>query len=99
MLGKLILLDFSSRGNIDTKTAMYKIKQEVWKLNEKEWYNNVWNDKNKPNGNKLRYYRQYKHKCSTDVYLLCNIQYSHRRILAMLRSDTLPLHIESGRHK
>jgi hypothetical protein len=54
-------------------------------------------DKNCPNGNKLRTYRMHKNRLNTEEYVKLVSRYN-RSTLAKLRCGSLPLNIETGRY-
>ena len=62
-----------------------------------QWENDLFNDQNLINGNKLRTYRCFKSRFITEDYVKLNIPRHELRILSMLRCGTLPLHVETGR--
>ena len=62
-----------------------------------QWGNDLFNDQNLINGNKLRTYISFKSRLVTEDYVKLNIPRHERRILSMLRCGTLPLHVETGR--
>ena len=62
-----------------------------------QWENDLPNDPNLINGNKLRTYRCFKSRLVTEDYVKLIIPRHERRILSMLRCGTLPLHVETGR--
>ncbi|CAC5407306.1 unnamed protein product [Mytilus coruscus] len=49
---------------ISTKVAMKKVIEQVNSINNTEWQRELFNDRGKDNGNKLRTYRKYKSNCS-----------------------------------
>ena len=59
----------------------------------------MFNDNGCVNGNKLRTFRLYKDRLSTENYVTANISRGERSVFAKLRSGTLPLEIETGRFK
>ena len=61
-----------------------------------QWGNDLFNDQNLINGNKLRTYISFKSRLVTEDYVRLNITRHERRILSMLRCGTLPLHVETG---
>ena len=64
-----------------------------------DWTNELFDDRNTINGNKLRTYRKYKTQLFDILsYWKVVVNRSHRRILANFRSDALPLAIETSRY-
>ena len=63
-----------------------------------EWTKDLWNDRNKPNGNKLRTYRTYMFEKSTSYYVKQTRRRDHRSVFAKFRNGSLPLLIETGRY-
>jgi hypothetical protein len=59
---------------------------------------NLHDDRNQVNGNKLRTYRTYKTQLCTSAYVKSVLIRSHRQVLANFRSGSLPLAIETGRY-
>ena len=63
---------------------------------QNDWWHELHNDKNCPNGNKLRKYRL--HKCRMDAeHYVKYLSKLERSTLAKLRCGSLPLNIECGR--
>jgi hypothetical protein len=54
----------------------------------KKWLDN---NRNQPNGNKLRTYRLYKENVNAEQFVLSNIPRSVRRTMALFRTGALPL--------
>ena len=84
--------EFSQAGVLnDLRTILENLDQEQW------WFN-VLDDRNCPNGNKLRTYRIHKSILQTEIYVK-EIPRFNRSTLAKLRCGSLPLNIETGRYK
>ena len=87
--------------NFELYTSRFIVNTVQEKLNVcdvEKWHHNLWNDVNKPNGNKLRTYRKFKSELVAEPYLLLNQNTYQRRSLSKLRIGVLPLEIETGRH-
>lgn len=54
--------------NYTSKYRLLHIKKILFEMDEKEWHEQLYNDNNKPNGNKLRTYRLYKNNLVTCHY-------------------------------
>ena len=63
-----------------------------------EWEEDLWNDREMINGNKLRVYREYKKNPEVEMYLKLGIPHYKRRYFSMLRAGSLPLNVETGRY-
>jgi hypothetical protein len=74
-----------------------KAKSALHKADQEQWYRSLWNDVGNENGNKLRLYRLFKERLEPDSYVTSNIPQSYKRVLAKLRTGSLPLEIELGR--
>ena len=102
MLGELLqsleLGHFQGFMGINSHFLVTTVKERLGVLDDNHWSQNLWNDVNKPNGNKLRTYRTYKTELHVEPYLLLNVSKLQRRSLAKLRLGVLPLAIETGRH-
>ena len=77
---------------------MYDIKTKLYEIEKQEWVEKLYQDRNEPNGNKLRTYRLYKNVLETSSYLKNVNDRQHRRILSNFRSGSQPLAIETGRY-
>ena len=67
-------------------------------MDNDEFVRDLFNDTNNVNGNKLRVYYLYKTKVKTEKYLKIQLPRRVRRIVALFRSGSLPLAIETGRY-
>ena len=68
------------------------------KLYDQEtWYQELFNDVGRSNGNKMRTYRLHKDRIHTEPFLHCVNKYE-RSVFSRLRTGTLPLAIETGRY-
>ena len=67
-------------------------------LNAKKWKIELCDDKKLDNGRKLRCYRTFKENIGLEDYVLLNIPWYKKKVLAMLRAGCLPLEVEKGRH-
>ena len=74
------------------------IKVKLTMQDNSEFVADIFNDRNQPNGNKLRIYRLFKESVKTELYIHNNIPRSVRRTMTLFRSGTLPLAIETGRY-
>ena len=91
-------LDFLSVSHpVDTTGMISQCKSILHAADILEWKKELFNDRNLINGNKLRTYRCFKTCFVTEDYVKLNMPRHERRILAMLRCGTLPLHVETGR--
>jgi hypothetical protein len=84
--------------SIVTKTAMNIIKERVTQLDNEECVHELFNDSNNINGNKIRTFRLFKTSVETDKYVKIQLPRSVRRVMALFRSGSLPLAIETGRY-
>ena len=48
---------------------MKQIQTKLFDLDKVEWLDNLFNDRNEPNGNKLRTYRKYKNVLCISTYV------------------------------
>lgn len=81
-----------------TKSVIKGVKARLMALDASTWKTELFNDRNNPNGNKLRTYRLYKNELKSEPYVSVSMQRSHRSILAKFRSGSLPLFVETGRY-
>ena len=84
--------------NYSNKCKMFDIKKRLYETDEVEWLNELFNDRNNPNGNKLRTYRLHKNSFETSMYLKNVHNRQYRRVLSNFRCGSLPLQIETGRY-
>lgn len=98
MVNLLEIRNIVSDVSLSTKVVMKKVTEQVNILNNTEWQRELFNDRGKDNGNKLRTYRQYKSNCSVEPYVSKIIPRSYRRVMALFRAGSLPLAIETGRY-
>jgi len=82
----------------NTQFIISTVRDKLCENDQVSWFNNLWNDTNKPNGNKLRTYRTFKSEIKCEPYLYLNLNVWQRRTLSKLRIGVLPLEIETGRH-
>jgi hypothetical protein len=73
------------------KVLMRLIKDKMTEQDNDEFATELFNDRNQPNGNKLRIYRLYKENVNAEQFVLSNIPRSVRRTMA-LRSGWISLH-------
>ena len=73
------------------------MKQLLVDVDQEQWWYDMLDDKNCPNGNKLRTYRMHKNRLNTEEYVKLVSRYN-RSTLAKLRCGSLPLNIETGRY-
>ncbi|XP_050403757.1 uncharacterized protein LOC126819646 [Patella vulgata] len=93
-LGELIKFNINS-----VKYAVNEAKLRFDELDSLNWSNDMYNDKNNVNGNKLRTYRQFKHIRITESYVTNpKITRHQRRLISQTRSGSLPIAIETGRY-
>ena len=94
-------LDFlTTMNNINSYTLTFQnCKQIIQRQDEDEWTDQLWNDKNKENGNKLRSYRIFKQTLETEKYVKLNMPWYKKCYYVRLRVGSLPLEIEKGRYK
>ncbi len=45
------------------------MKKKLLQIDEENWFQDLWNDKNNANGNKLRTYRMFKKDLTPEPYL------------------------------
>ena len=77
---------------------MRHVRERLNETDNNEFSRDLYNDTNNPNGNKLRTYRTYKTEVKTERYLTIQIPRNVRRTVALFRSGSLPLSIETGRY-
>jgi hypothetical protein len=80
------------------KQMICTFKQYLHQQDGIKWYNDLWNDKSKTNGNKLRTYRLFKTNLNVENYTMLTIPKYKRKYFAMLRAGSLPLRVETGRY-
>ena len=68
--------------NITTKTVVKRLSEKLYDIDKRNWREELFNDRNLPNGNKLRTYRMYKQELCTEAYVNVDIPRKHRRALA-----------------
>jgi hypothetical protein len=90
--------DVVNNTQITVKTVMRQIKDKMTEQDNDEFATELFNDRNQPNGNKLRTYRLYKENVNAEQFVLSNIPRSVRRTMALFRTGVLPLAIETGRY-
>lgn len=83
---------------VSARAKIRHIKDFLIQKDREKWYNELFNDRNLENGNKLRTYRQYKTTLCTSSYVKLVKYRDQRRILANFRGGSLPLSIETGRY-
>jgi hypothetical protein len=83
---------------VNYRLVVNAVREKLYECDGISWYQKLWNDINKPNGNKLRTYRTYKSELVVEPYLLLNHSVYQRRSPSRLRIGVLPLEIETGRH-
>ena len=98
MFRDLSIEDVACRPAVSVRSVMQAVDEAAFLADYTMWHHNLWDDKNNPNGNKLRTYRCYKVNLEVEKYLLLNLHRLQRRTLAMLRIGVLPLEIETGRY-
>ena len=80
------------------KLTLRQFEQHVFQKECEVWYRELWNDKDKVNGNKLRTYRTFKSTHQVDEYVKLTLPFYKRKYFSMLRAGCLPLSIETGRY-
>lgn len=80
------------------KKCMNSIKNHLINIDNCKWLEELFNDRNCNNGNKLRTYRLYKTSNHTELYASNIMDFRHRQALAKFRSGNLKLNIETGRY-
>ena len=83
--------------NYTSRYRIYHIKRRLREYDERKWSNDLFNDFNKVNGNKLRTYRIFKDRLETSSYIKLVQDRECRRILSNFRCGSLPLAVETGR--
>jgi hypothetical protein len=68
---------------------LQNIKAKLCNINNTEWINNLFDDRNEPNGNKLHTYRKFKSFLNVSSYEKDVLNRQHRRILSNFRSGCL----------
>ena len=84
--------------SISAKRATNIIKEKLCSLDQEQFTQDLFNDRNNVNGNKLRTYRLYKDSVEAEPYVTCQLPRSVRRTLSQFRSGALPLAVETGRY-
>ena len=77
---------------------MQVIKDKLCAFDRTEFSSELYNDRNNPNGNKLRSYRLYKETVQVEQYIQCQIPRNVRRTMTLFRCGALPLSVETGRY-
>lgn len=90
--------DIVNDTSISTKTVMRQVKERLDVIDNNDFIRDMHDDNNNPNGNKLQTYRSYKTGVKTEQYLKLQIPRNVRRTVALFRSGSLPLAIETGRY-
>ena len=98
LVDKLEIRELVSDVSLSTKHVMNSISEKLDIMDNREWLDDVFNDRGKANGNKLRTYRLYKQSVSVEPYVKLNIDRNQRRYMAMFRAGSLPLALETGRY-
>ena len=83
----------------DTKSIIKDCKERLLEMESIAWNDGLWNDINTTNGNKLRCYRSFKDKLSTENYVYINIPLFKKKVFSRLRAGCLALEVETGRHR
>ena len=78
--------DVVNNTQITVKTVMRLIKDKMTEQDNDEFANELFNDRNQHNGNKLRTYRLYKENVNAEQFVLSNIPRSVRRTMALFRT-------------
>jgi hypothetical protein len=82
-----------------TKSWLMAFKNELSTSDQIAWYNDLFNDKNCINGNKLRLYRTHKTRLNPETYVTNpHVTRYERSVMSKLRSGSLPLAVETGRY-
>ena len=81
-----------------TKSDLNTIESNIYHCDQIDWYNELWNDTNKENGNKQRTYRLHKDTLEPEHHATQSIPRYKRCVLSKLCCGTLPLNIETGRY-
>ena len=76
---------------------MKRLTEKLCDVDKRKWRDEIFDDRNLPNGIKLRTYRLYKQELCAEAYVTVDIPRNHRRTLAQFRAGSLPLAIETGR--
>ena len=82
----------------DFRSVLEQCKDILVSADKNEWLNALHDDKDLPNGNKLRCYRSFKTELKIESYVEFNLPWYKKKIFAMLRAGCLPLEVETGRH-
>ena len=85
-------------GEISQAGVLHDIKILLQGLDQEQWWFNLLDDKNCPNGNKLRTYRLHKNVLQTEIYIK-EVSRFNRSTIAKLRCGSLPFNVETGRYK
>ena len=84
---------------LSVKNLVQGIRTQLKVIDDANWKTKVWNDTGQENGSKLRTYRLYKSNLIAEDYVKINMEQSHYRIIAKLRSGSLSSQIETDRYK
>ena len=90
--------DIVHNATISVKTAMRLISEKLTNFDQAVFKKDLYDDKNNANGNKLRTYRIYKQSVKTEQYILSLLPRNVTRTMALFRSGSLPLAVETGRY-
>ena len=77
---------------------MRLISEKLTNFDQAVFKKDLYDDKNNANGNKLRTYRIYKQSVKTEQYILSLLPRNVTRTMALFRSGSLPLAVETGRY-
>jgi hypothetical protein len=97
-LAKKIDINLELELGKSVKVALKSVTVILNRNDEQDWFNVLWNDRNQLNGNKLRFYRQFKKDLCPELYTQVIIPRPHRKVLSKFRAGNLPLNIETGRY-
>ena len=100
--GSLRVYNLSWKNIVNNNKSLWyerrSISEKLLNCDQSAFTNDLNDDRNNTNGNKLRTYRLYKSSVNTEQYVSSNLPRNVTRTMALFRSGSLPLAIETGRY-
>lgn len=100
LINDLNVTDAVNNTSISVKSAARIIQDKLYIHDQRQFSQDLFNDTNNVNGNKLRTYRTYKSSVGLKLepYVTCQLPRAVRRTMTLFRSGALPLAVETGRY-
>ena len=83
---------------LNSKLVIRQVHENLSVSGQVLWHSKLWDERNNENGNKLRLYRIHKSRLEPEPYVTQFIHRNQRKIVARLRSGSLPIAVETGRY-